>query len=301
MTKGQKDKLWAEMDALAEEISGLSGPENEAARKAKELTLFEKLYKVFEGSPKRDFVSEFFLISYHRFDPSKKPFSVFVNSEIGKRGIDVYWDDISHRKETVFDEVEGKVIEKNRLLPSLDSPIPGGDGSTLLSQLGEDKQAEQPFRALEDRSDEILLRLSLLMLELPSRLHGKANNPTRMSYFRMFFTDGVTVFLKDETNLDAYTAHERDLFHAMNLSFLDFYMEQACRTVSQVAVCPLKPYGSLVEGRLADQETRLPLPADVFLSYRHQTGDEKASSVTISQQRKAYQEFLGDMKGSLFT
>ena len=51
------------MDALAEEISGLSGPENESARKAKELTLFEKLYKVFEGSPKRDFVSEFFLIT----------------------------------------------------------------------------------------------------------------------------------------------------------------------------------------------------------------------------------------------
>lgn len=300
MTKERKDKLWAEMDALAEEISRLSGPENEAARKAKEFVLFEKLYKVFEGSEKNAFISEFFLSDYHRFDPAVATFSAFVKDLAWKRATDIYWEDFNHDKVTVVNKVTKEVKKKNRLLPSLDAPVPDGDGASLLSQFGADAKAAEPFKALEDQSDEILLRLSLLMLELPTRLHGKANNPTRMSYFRMFFTDGVTVFLKGETNPDAYTAHERDLFRAMNLSFLDFYMERACRTVLQVAVCPLKPYGSLVEGRPADQETRLPLPADVFLSYRRQAGDEKASSVTISQQRKAYNEFLGNMKGSLF-
>lgn len=140
--------------------------------------------------------------------------------------------------------------------------------------------------------DATALDLISLILELPTRLKGKANNPQRLSYFKMFFTDSVVDVLHSVDINTAFSAHERDLFRAMHLGFLDFFMLNVCRTVTQIMGCPLKLYAELVDGA-PKKEPDHPLPNDIYLTYlRTVEGKEVKTASTISEIRQAYRHFL---------
>ena len=129
------------------------------------------------------------------------------------------------------------------------------------------------------------------MLELPERLHGRANNPTRHNYFRMFFTNDIVTYLQSGPSVKEFQRRERDLFATMKLDFLDFFMREECRTVPAVSCCPLKLYGELVEGK-AMEEAELPLHSDVYISYLDRVEHTKVGHSAVSQQRTAYKDEL---------
>lgn len=89
------------------------------------------------------------------------------------------------------------------------------------------------------------------MLDLPNKLQGKANNPEKINYYRMFFTDGVTDYVRSSGG-QVFFAHEADLFQAAKLPFLDFFLDRVCRTVPRLASSetrPLWPAGGGPPGR----------------------------------------------------
>ena len=130
-----------------------------------------------------------------------------------------------------------------------------------------------------------------LILLLPQRLTGQANNANRINYYRMFFTDGTVAALFSVGDRP-YRTHERDLFAAMKLPFLDFFLEDVCRSVDAILSSDLKAYGRMVEGRPMEPPGQ-PLPNDVYLEYlnaKEEAGVKSASA--ISNQRAAYYKFL---------
>ena len=131
------------------------------------------------------------------------------------------------------------------------------------------------------------------MLDLPNKLQGKANNPEKINYYRMFFTDGVTDYVRSSGG-QVFFAHEADLFQAAKLPFLDFFLDRVCRTVPRLASSETRPYGQLVEGR-PDEPVEQPLPQDVYRSYLAREEGRKAGLSAISQQRTAYRAFLKRM------
>ena len=136
--------------------------------------------------------------------------------------------------------------------------------------------------------------LSLLSLALcfPERLSGRAKNPQRLNYFRMFFTDSVVDILHQNLETRPFVAHERDLFHAIKLGFLDFFMQQVCRSVPEIKSCGVKHYGALVDGR-PDAAPGHPLPNDVYMTYLNTVeGSTIKSPGTISNQRAEYERFM---------
>lgn len=295
MAARSKARLWERIDVLGEEIAALSSPEDEAVQQTKVIELFELVYQVCSEPEMRDAIGEFFIKNFRDYDPGKGKFSNYLKRCLKFRESDLNVQDATFQ---IFREVDpntGKEVRWRKYASSLNAPV-GGENSEDAGQFNllEDKEAWRPFDAVEsDYGNALLLQLAALMINLPERLHGKANNPIRMLYFRLFYTAGVTSFLKqDPAEVDVYSAHEREIFEAMKSSFLDYYMEESCRTVVQLAYGNLKRYGELVSGRPMDQETELPIPGDVYLAYLERIKGHQAKAAALSQQRTAFKEFL---------
>ena len=167
----------------------------------------------------------------------------------------------------------------------------GKDADDDMTREVRDPRAEEALEELflDERAYECLS----LMLDLPNKLQGKANNPEKINYYRMFFTDGVTDYVRSSGG-QVFFAHEADLFQAAKLPFLDFFLDRVCRTVPRLASSETRPYGQLVEGR-PDEPVEQPLPQDVYRSYLAREEGRRAGLSAISQQRTAYRAFLKRM------
>lgn len=167
--------------------------------------------------------------------------------------------------------------------------------NTSISEENETKwidlQEDRSLPALEDRlmAEETAAQLIAIILQLPQRLRGQANNPDKINYYRLFFTDGMAQAIL-ENGEEIYIAHERDLFKAMKLPFLDFFMAEICRSVHEIYIGQLKPYGAMIKG-MPMSEPRLVhghLPYDIYLAYLKEVENRQKTDSTLSNQRAAY-------------
>ena len=207
-------------------------------------------------------------------------------ARLGLRERDLRYKDAEMRRETR--EENGQKRQQWVRAGSLDAPAGEGQEETAGSRLADGSAASgQENLEVESRAWELIT----LILLLPQRLTGQANNANRINYYRMFFTDGTVAALFSVGDRP-YRTHERDLFAAMKLPFLDFFLEDVCRSVDAILSSDLKAYGRMVEGRPMEPPGQ-PLPNDVYLEYlnaKEEAGVKSASA--ISNQRAAYYEFL---------
>ena len=282
--KTSRPEWWDRLDKLGEQWLTLPAEGNEAVRQKLNSEIFSVLYSTCgpDDYERTDAIGRFFEQDWHgdgfrraREEREGLPLSAYFNVRIKNRLSDVGREG-KHRKDGVY------VADL-----SLEGTISGTEDLTLADTQA-DPVAEEKLNGVEEQ--ERFYELISIMLNLPDRLRGRANNPTRQNYFRMFFTDGLTGFVQS-TDTRPYLRHERDMFRAMKLEFLDFYMAQRCRTLPALRTGALRPYGQLVEGR-GEEECRLPLPGDVYLSYLERNEGVKAGNAALSQQRKAYEAFF---------
>lgn len=268
MRQADKENAKARLEALCTRWAAL-GPEDQGRKLDLENEIFMLVYDLFPGEENAEAVSEVFIQNWKHFDPAKGSAYGFFAGRIRWRKNDRYEARRKDEENTVPDTVPaggGEDISRTANLPA----GPGSDPEELV------------------KLDGALCELLSLILDLRTRLQGRANNPARRNYFRMFFTDNVAAGLHDAPAPDIFARRERDLFAALKLEFLDFFMAESCRTVSELCASPLKPYGALVEGR--DMvETKLPLPGDVYVSYLDRVEHTKAGLSAVSQQRTAYE------------
>lgn len=285
MTVQEREKL----NALGEEW-GRCGPGDDARRQALQNDVFMQIYPLLTEA-RREVIGMFFEKDWPGFDPQKGSLSAFLFKRLEDRCKDREYEDRGWWRPTVEDPQTG---EKRRAWknPYVNNEAGAEDGAPLLECL--------PDRAAGDleaglRMDDIACEMLVLMLNLPQRLEGRANNPIRRKYFRLFFTDNVVNILHTRSAPEGFLRRERDLFGAMSEGFLDYFMRRCCRTVQKIIDTGLKPYGELVEGRPMDKEPDQPLPVDVYIAYLDQEEHYRAGSSAVSQQRTAYQAFLAQL------
>lgn len=275
-----KAYTWEQVDKLAASWYALPEAGNEAARKSLETQLFTAVFSLVSGE-KLDALGEFWLTDWPKFDPALSPMSYYVKRRLGLRSDDMRRADLGLRKKTVDGETVWIADS------SLDAPM-GGDGESPKPLDAPDARAEDAFGdiALDERAYECLA----LMLNLPARLRGRANNPEKINYYRLFFTDGAVRYIREEQGT-AFFAHERELLDAMKLPFMDFFLARQCRSIRSIFESPKKPYGELVEGRPMEPVAQ-PLPQDAYGSYLARVEGRKVGASAISQQQTAYRDFL---------
>lgn len=143
---------------------------------------------------------------------------------------------------------------------SLERPVTEDENETLGDVLPSDERFEPESTV---RIDSLLADLTSMILNF-SRKKGKSNNPTRKMWYHLFYTEDMTQVMKEHM---IRFAHERDIFSAMDLEYLDYYMSVPCRTGKAVMNTPLKPYCQVVPSQTDLSPVPVPIPGDVSLCY----------------------------------
>ena len=250
--------------------------ENTAVREALRNELFALGFALYDDKSDA-FITTFVNFFQTKYDPQKGEASHYFSRAMSRRKHD---NENKKPRESGLetDTEDGKSVENAALIKT--EVEAWENGSSVEAGVG---------------ADDTLVSLLSLILTLPERLKGKANNPKKITYYRMFFTDGVVAAVHDiptRSDLGRYARHERDLFRAFQIHFLDFFMQKRCRTIVDVADCEVKCYGELISGAPMEHPGH-PLPNDVYREYLNShEGYDITADASVSNQRKEYRQFL---------
>lgn len=282
-------KAWEQIEALAREYSRyIHAPEKEKYKNEIELTfsnLFLKLQAVNQIERRKlseeenfDLVTDFLRERLAEYDPDIGPFEHYF------RKYTTYKEKDAIRKRNDLHRYHNK----DAVCVSLDEAIKEEETTTREAFL-QDPQTVSAFEMVELQDQ--MIQIAAIALTIPDRLRGKANNPTRIRYFRSIFADGISTLIKNENLGELLMNCERDVFQAMQLSFLDFYMKGICRSVAAIENTPLRDYGELVEGEKMES-CCLPLPGNVYMAYWENVEHQKVTAANVSQMKRAYRAFF---------
>lgn len=233
----------------------------------------------------RYLLGRFFEKDFKNYDPAKGNFKNYVLKVLKNRREDQRHEDLgSHRKNVVQEDG----TTKQEWIDNTSLDVSENEDATTWAEQLADQSIYDPEEMLV--AQQTALQLITIILQLPQRLRGRANNPEKINYYRLFFTDGVVSSVY-EAGADIYIAHERDLFEAMKLPFLDFFMAEICRSVHEIYKGQLKLYGAMVEDAPMS-EPKQPLPNDVYTTYLDKEENRQVKASALSNQRTAYVKFL---------
>lgn len=275
----KKDTVRGEKEARFDEVARrwkTEAAENTAVREALRNELFALGFELYDDKSDA-FVTTFVNFFQTKYDPQKGDASHYFSRTMSRRK---HGGEKKKSRETGLetDTEDGKTTEN----------------AGLIKAEVEEWENGASVEAGVDADDTLVSLLSLI-LTLPERLQGKANNPRKITYYRMFFTDGVVAAvhgMPKRSELGRYARHERDLFRAFQIRFLDFFMRERCRSIVDVADCEVKRHGELVDGAPMEHPGH-PLPNDVYRGYLNRCeGYDIASDASVSNQRTEYKQFL---------
>lgn len=257
----------ARLNQVAEQWARLDPKDNEAVRQDLYEEIFTLTFRLYDRSGEM-WVLNAFVEAMKKFDPNRELFSHYFSFLEKKREKDAC------RKEAIHSPA-GR---------SLDTPV--GETERTLMEFQRAPESAEPERrfAWEDP----FLELTAMILNFAQCHSGRENNETRRSWYRMFYTEDMTLAIK---SVELHLLHERDLFAAMKQSYLDYYMSAPCVTEKQLRDTALRPYGQVVPERAGEtRETPLPIPADVSLSYLSLCEGIQVGASTRSNHMKHYKE-----------
>ena len=254
--------------------------------------IFEMAYKLFPRYG--DVLGEFFLQDWPGFNPEVMSLHSFMTQRLEYRHKTAEHTDREEHRLTKEDGTRAWVSSQSFNAPFGEDEE--GNEATLADLYKDERPGAEGINALI--YNDTAVQFLNLALSLPERLNGRANNKSRLTYFRMFFTDNVVEILHKGLDEAPFAAHERELFGgAMKTEFLDFFMAAICRRVREICLTPEKPYGEMVEGRPMEPPEH-PLPIDVYLTYlKDWEGLVIHAASTISNQRNAYAQFMRESLG----
>ena len=275
----KRDAMRREKEARFDEVARMwktETAENQAVREALRNELFALGFELYDDKSDA-FVTTFVNFFQTKYDPQKGDASHYFSYAMSRRKHD---DENKKPRESGLeaDAEDGKSVESAALVKA--EAEAWENGASVEAGVG---------------ADDTLVSLLSLILTLPERLKGRANNPKKITYYRMFFTDGVVAAvhgMSKQSELGRYIRHERDLFRAFQIRFLDFFMRERCRNIVDVADCEVKCYGELVPGAPMEHPGH-PLPNDVYRNYLNSCeGYDIVADASVSNQRTEYKRFL---------
>ncbi len=282
--------LWEKMESLVTTWKAL-GTGDDAVRQHVNLEITETMLALFPKSQDLDALGMFWIQDLGKYDPALGSFQTFVTARLKLRKADMKYQDSGAHRVTV--EENGSKCQRWIGSVSLDSRTDEEGGRTEIDRYMAPQALQdngEEWLELEDRVGQLIAAI----LRLPQLLNRQANNEARINYYRMFFTDGM-VNLMHSTGEKLDISHERDLFRAMKIPFLDFFLQRNCRTVREILGTDLKDYGEMVPGR-SMEKPKQPLPNDIYMQYLNDREQMNLKSPsTITNQRNAYRAFFKEV------
>ena len=301
------EKQAEKLNRLAEEMIALRDtPGAEAAYWNKRTDLLAALYMQqfpIDGAPEKQRNKEteqrhevfclFLEGDFPKFDPTQGTFSKFFAWRMKRREVDVLRKETKAsgcRREDDDDEQafcsgDGALSEKT---PPEPAPKPPVGGETA-------KSVQTAKRRPQTRElDVSLVSLAALLLTpaegLPrdKKLRGK-----KREHFRLCFTDFLVFYIQNSDRTDsALCRRERDVLQAVKLSFLDFFMEDECRSIDEIRASEKKALDCMVDERTGTVPNRYPMPNKTYITYLTEVENTPVNKSRVSQFKKEFREYF---------
>lgn len=191
-------------------------------------------------------------------------------------------------------------VERDELLDQLDEENRVNAVSTSLED-GLEMELIDPSASMEDRmvSAEEMARAQQLVYELSAQIIGLLNrqtkeraNSSRKIFFPKWFTEKIARYVEENDNL----WEENTVLFALEFSYLDFFLEQKCRSIEEIESSPLKKEAELFpdappEKRLMWNNSWLPTKVPI----RYLAGEKEYAGSTITRSRDDYLSFIREI------
>lgn len=303
--------FWERIDNLGVKIGALDPEKDEAVLLKLSGEVFDLLYRQFGGGkiydeahPNRsekelDALGEFFLKDWGKFDGSKGTLSNFIQSRLERRGVDMFRKDFGVHSHTIQSgNTENTETETDENARRETARIRNG---SLDAPVGTDEDGQTPTQGETiagpngNPESETLVKLSVLeFFALAQKFHEnlgrKANNADRVFCYRLCNTDEFVLLLKAIEDVYSFARHERDILNAMHFPFLDYFMEDECRTLKKIVHTAVKSYSELTDESVDETDPK-PLMLQNGVYYTYLTRKEKW---TLSRSRTV--DFLTEYK-----
>lgn len=180
------------------------------------------------------------------------------------------------------------------------------EGATLGDVLPGGLSPEKEL--IDDSAEETIARMLAALLNVRKLLHGKENNPARINFFRLFYTDTVVYTLREVSGLwRDYLRHEREILRQLKPLFLGFTLrldfpeppldecfmpltDDYC-SLSAVAAAPARLESEVLpDGK--DVHLKEPFKDEVLASYLKRKEQRSASRELVSQNRGKFLDYL---------
>jgi hypothetical protein len=120
------------------------------------------------------------------------------------------------------------------------------------------------------------------------KLRGK-----KRDRFRLCFADFLVNYIDENPHfLTVLYARERDLFRAMQLRFLDFFMADTCRSIDEIRASGKKALDCMIDGRSGTVPDKYPMTANTYIAYLDEVEGEKVQKSTISNFQSQFRKYF---------
>lgn len=270
-------KKWESINRMGQEWYDTPPEGNEAYRHSLWCKIFIALDQCYKSDIQKEALMDIMCEEWKYFNPSIGTVSQFLGNRLKNRVIDIKRADITTAPAKVIDDKTGQSKTIRGYVKSIDEPDDDGLSTDIPDPLAVNAEALAVFNAR-------LVELGAMVLNL--KLAKSSDTENRRMWYRLFYTEDVTLAAKTD---ELSVIHERDIFSAMKLPYLDYYMRKKCRTLRQITYTPLKAYGEIVpQKKEIREEPKLPFTADISLSYLNICENISRSHDTHSRQKQNY-------------
>ena len=232
----------------------------------------------------KEAINEFWIRDFNIFDPGIKSFCAFYESRIDYRKKDVI------SKNTLRTKKRYDPSDDSSFVKSYNESISVDDDETILLDILSNNEVTPEDKAIQKRD---LEKLIILISGIWSNLHGKADNERKRLYYKLFTTDVLAGFIKSEyKERDVLYNRERDILNGMYNQFLDYFMEEQCRSLDEIFKGKIKQYITDEINNREIEVRNLPIKNPVYVSYLANIEQIRVRDSAVSEQHKGYKELI---------
>ncbi len=207
---------------------------------------FDNIYDKNDSKFNDNYVIDAIIEAIEKFNIQKsKSFFSYLSFIIDRRRKD------SYRKENIYQKNKEKIHKSSQTISLDDKYKTSSSDEVDLYEVIENMDAVKPEEIvikneIKESENETI---SLISLELAQMIidfqnaKGKKFSEQKKRWYSMFYTEDIT-WISKSLKIDFF--HERDVFNTIRKSYLDFYMEDDCKTLQQIRDSEFKPYNVLV-------------------------------------------------------
>lgn len=231
-------------------------------------------------------------IVFTTFDPTRKvPLTAFIQSYLKWKIADEKTKlDIGGKWVPDENNPDNMVWKADIEISSLDKPISGSDDTNgTIGELIQDDTnpyAESEKQLKAERCMLIILSHVLKMIEQRNK-----DKRSKYIYEPLLFTNDVVDYCQSEKHPISFP-HENEMWDVMKEKFIDFCLEDFCRSLFQIQQSEMKTYRQIgrADKSNADDRISIPMPHTVGLEYLRQVENKSVSAAAYGEQSKKYRE-----------